>query len=136
MESILNFLKKNWYWVAAAVLLIVIVVVVIRRKRKSDAVDDAEKMKSLFYGTGNIADPQGLTEAKYPLKPYAMVGEYSADKGSMGTQIRYLQSLINEADAYEKKLTEDGKYGPETLKAFKAVWGKMMSGNGTVTEAQ
>ena len=54
----------------------------------------------------------------------------------MGTQIRYLQKLINDAGAYTERLTEDGKYGSKTLAAFKEVWNDSISGNGTITEAQ
>ncbi|MBO7469694.1 MAG: hypothetical protein J6T81_06145 [Bacteroidales bacterium] len=131
MEDIIKFLKKNWYYVAAVVVLIV-VILIIRRRRKNNAAAEA----ALFYGTGNTADSMGLTDAKYPLRPYDMVGVYSADKGSMGAQIRYLQKLINDSGAYNEKLDEDGKYGAKTLAAFKYVWANSISGNGTITEAQ
>lgn len=131
MEDIIKFLKKNWYYVAAVVLLIVVVVVIRRRNKKEKELAE----KGLFSGTSGVGDG-GMPDAKYPLRPYEMVSGYSAEKGSYGYQIKYLQNLINEADAYTEKLPEDGKYGPKTLAAFKAVYANNIASNGQINETQ
>lgn len=127
MENIIKFFKKNWYYVAAVVLLIVVVVIIVRRRNKSNnGVEDPE----------NTVAPDGLKDATYPLTPYSVAGSYSAEKGSMGTQIQFLQKLYNNNNSGGTALATDGKYGTKTLGAFKGFFGDMINANGTITEAQ
>lgn len=128
MNGILNFLKKNWCWVAAVVLLIVVVVVVLRRKNKSD--------DETIVDPENTETPDGLKDATYPLQPRSLAGSYSAEKGSMGTQIKFLQQIYNDNLTSGTPLATDGKYGPKTLGAFLGYFGNEIASNGVITEAQ
>lgn len=129
MEDIIKFLKTNWLYVAAVVLLIVIVVVIRRRKKKIE--------KNAFYpDPENTETPEGLKDAAYPLQPYSVAGNYSADRGSMGTQIKFLQQLYNENLTTGTPLVTDGKYGPKTLGAFLGYFGNEIASNGVINEAQ
>lgn len=128
MEDIIKFLKKNWYYVAAVVLLIVIVVVIRRRKKKIENPD--------YPDPENTVTPEGLKDATYPLQPYSIAGGYSADRGSMGTQIKFLQQLYNDNLTSGTPLVTDGKYGPKTLGAFLGYFGNEIASNGVITEAQ
>lgn len=129
MNGILNFLKKNWYYVAAVVLLIIVVVVVIRRKNNDNNNDN--------NNDGNGTNPTGVpdADAKFPLRPYALVNEYSTAKGSLGSQIKTLQMIYNK-NAQGNQLEEDGKYGKNSLNAFRGFFYDMISTNGTITEVQ
>lgn len=128
MEDIIKFLKKNWYYVAAVVLLIVIVVVIKRRKKKIENPD--------YPDPENTETPEGLKDATYPLQPYSIAGNYSADRGSMGTQIKFLQQLYNDNLTTGTPLVTDGKYGPKTLGAFLGFFGNEIASNGVINEAQ
>lgn len=127
MESILNFLKKNWLWVAAAVVVIAIVIIIRRRKRQVDPV---------FPGGDENPTVASNSEAMFPLQPYALVNEYSPAKGSMGSQIKTLQMIYNANNKSGSPLDVDGKYGPKSLGAFKGFFYDMISSNGTIQKAQ
>ena len=127
MNGILNFLKKNWYWVAAVVLLIVVVVIIRRRKRQI-----------LYYNpeTGEDIVDSADNKATFPLTPRSLAGAYSNKKGSMGSQIKTLQRFYNENNKSGTPLDVDGKYGPKSLGAFLGFFGDEISSNGVITEAQ
>ena len=120
-----NYIKKHWIWLAAAIVVIVLIAAIRRKKKSSGSEKDDTKVTT-----------NDLPEAEFPLQHYDLAGSYSASKGSYGYQIKYLQKLINDANAYSEKLAEDGKYGPKTLAAFREVWGGMINGNGTITKDQ
>ena len=127
MENIFNFLKKNWYYVAAVVVLIVVVVIIRRRNKSSET--------TLIEGSETTAGTTN-TNAKFPLQPYALAGEYSTEKGSMGSQIKTLQMIYNKNNTNGTPLDVDGKYGPKSLGAFLGFFYDMIASNGTIMEAQ
>lgn len=79
---------------------------------------------------------KGKNDATYPLQPHSLAGSYSAEKGSMGTQIQFLQQIYNDNLTSGTPLATDGKYGPKTLGAFLGYFGNEIASNGVITEAQ
>ena len=75
-------------------------------------------------------------DAKYPLTPYTLAGEYSKEKGSMGSQIKTLQMIYNANNKSGSPLDVDGKYGPKSLGAFLGFYYDMIATNGQITQAQ
>lgn len=121
-----NFIKKNWYWLVGAIVLIVVVRIVIRRR---NAENEEENQNTAGSGSSS-------PDAKFPLQPYTLVNEYSTDKGSMGSQIKTLQMIYNANNKSGSPLDVDGKYGPKTLGAFLGFYYDMIASNGTISEGQ
>ncbi|MBE6347237.1 MAG: hypothetical protein E7067_08590 [Lentimicrobiaceae bacterium] len=110
---------KNKKIIAALAVLVVIVVifVVVRRRKKAEESDKSITGGGSSSGTGNAT----LPVASFPLTPYSMAGEYTAEAGSYGQQIANLQKICNKK--FNKSLTVDGKFGPKTENAFRSSFG-------------
>lgn len=110
---------KNKKIIAALAVLVVIVViyVVARRRKKAEESDKSITGGGSSSGTGNAT----LPVASFPLTPYSMAGEYTAEAGSYGQQIANLQKICNKK--FNKSLTVDGKFGPKTENAFRSAFG-------------
>lgn len=118
--------KKVIIFVAALVLILAVVLFVRRRKRAEEndkAVAGGGETKT--SGGSSVWIPSkntsGLPEASFPLTPYSMAGEYSANAGSYGEQIAKLQKICNKK--WNKNLTVDGKFGPKSEAAFLSCFG-------------
>lgn len=110
---------KNKKIIAALAVLVVIVVifVVVRLRKKAEESDKSITGGGSSSGTGNAT----LPVASFPLTPYSMAGEYTAEAGSYGQQIANLQKICNKK--FNKSLTVDGKFGPKTENAFRSAFG-------------
>lgn len=101
----------------ATLVVIVVIFVVARRRKKAEESDKSITGGGSSSGTGNAT----LPVASFPLTPYSMAGEYTAESGSYGQQIANLQKICNKK--FNKSLTVDGKFGPKTENAFRSAFG-------------
>lgn len=113
-----EILKNKKLMIALAVLVVIVVIfVVVRRRKKAEESDKSITGGGSSSGTGNAT----LPVASFPLTPYSMAGEYTAEAGSYGQQIANLQKICNKK--FNKSLTVDGKFGPKTENAFRSAFG-------------
>lgn len=110
-----EILKNKKLMIALAVLVVIVVIFVVVRRRKK--AEESDKSGGSSSGTGNAT----LPVASFPLTPYSMAGEYTAEAGSYGQQIANLQKICNKK--FNKSLTVDGKFGPKTENAFRSAFG-------------
>lgn len=113
-----EILKNKKLMIALAVLVVIVVIfVVVRRRKKAEESDKSITGGGSSSATGNAT----LPVASFPLTPYSMAGEYTAEAGSYGQQIANLQKICNKK--FNKSLTVDGKFGPKTENAFRSAFG-------------
>ena len=117
--------KKVIIFVAALVLILAVVLFVRRRKRAEENDKAVAGGETKTSGGSSVWIPSkntsGLPEASFPLTPYSMAKEYSANAGSYGEQIAKLQKICNKK--WNKNLTVDGKFGPKSEAAFLSCFG-------------
>ena len=117
--------KKVVISVAALVLILAVVLFVRRRKRAEENDKAVAGGETKTSGGSSVWIPSkntsGLPEASFPLTPYSMAKEYSANAGSYGEQIAKLQKICNKK--WNKNLTVDGKFGPKSEAAFLSCFG-------------
>ena len=117
--------KKVIIFVAALVLILAVVLFVRRRKRAEENDKAVAGGETKTSGGSSVWIPSkntsGLPEASFPLTPYSMAKEYSANTGSYGEQIAKLQKICNKK--WNKNLTVDGKFGPKSEAAFLSCFG-------------
>lgn len=113
-----ELLKNKKVIISFAVLVVIVVIfVVVRRRKKAEESDKSITGGGSSSGTGKAS----LPVASFPLTPYSMAGEYTAEAGSYGQQIANLQKICNKK--FNKSLTVDGKFGPKTENAFRSAFG-------------
>lgn len=117
--------KKVIIFVTALVLILAVVLFVRRRKRAEENDKAVAGGETKTSGGSSVWIPSkntsGLPEASFPLTPYSMAKEYSANTGSYGEQIAKLQKICNKK--WNKNLTVDGKFGPKSEAAFLSCFG-------------
>lgn len=108
-----GLLKNKKMMIALAVIVVIVIIFVVtwRKKKAEKAARTVEPGRS-DLGTGKAI----LPVASFPLRPYSMAGEYTAEAGSYGQQIANLQELCNKN--FASNLTVDGKLGPKTENAL------------------
>lgn len=131
MNLPINLKDRKTQLIIGGIILAIVAFFLIRRWIKKGKNEDSD-----YPDPENTVTPDGLKDATYPLQPRSLAGSYSADKGSMGTQIQFLQKLYNENLTTGTPLATDGKYGPKTLGAFLGFFGNEIASNGVITEAQ
>ena len=104
-----ELIKNKKVMMAFAVLVMVIAFVIIRKRRK-----DAEDSDIVVTETSDSISIEKLPSASFPLRPKS--SGFSTSTGSYGKQIAELQKMCNEK--YGTNLVVDGKFGPNTEKAF------------------
>lgn len=134
MNMHINFKDRKTQIAIGVIILAIVALFVIRHRLKACNKKGGSVSSDNAGSDSNTTT--GLAEASFPLRPYNMAGVYSAEKGSRGTQIRYLQKVLNDS-GYEPRLEEDGKYGPKTLEAFKSEFADEYVGkDGSISKSQ